>query len=438
MSHAHPASGHASDSHAHGAHGNPPVRVNPAAVTFPPGAGRGLSALLLLIGAGAIVATVIGGLALPKEVGIKHAVSSYHVGFIFALGLSLGSLGMVMILNQFNAGWTATLRRQLENAARLIPVCAVLGLPILAIELAYDGVMFKWMSNELLKTDHLLQHKSGYLNEPFFVARAILYFLIWSVLGTLLYNYSRKQDDTGDRNLSAKARFISSFGLVLFALSTAFAGFDWLMSADFHWFSTMWGVYFFAGNQVACIALLILVAVFLRRAGKLEGMVTSEHFHDLGKLLLAFTVFWAYIGFSQYFLIWYSNIPEETAWFVLRNSHGWQNAAWLLCVGHFIVPFLILLWRAPKRTPLVLGAVAAWILLMHAVDIFFIVRPNLTLTVPAYETSTGLQNWWIDLTGFVGPVALFLGLLVRQIVANPLIPMKDPRLAEALEHKNYV
>lgn len=432
-----PSHGEAAAYHDTGTHGAPRLRINPEAVTFAPGTGRVLIGGLWFLGALALVVTIVLGLGGNKD-ALKHALAAYHVGFIYALGLSLGSLGLVMILHQFNAGWSATVRRQLENFASLIPVCALLGMPVLVVELLYDGLLFKWMQDAIRAEDALAAHKAPYLNEPFFVARAVIYFGIWSALAITLHRLSRKQDQTGDRMLTARARFISSFGLLLFALTTAFAGFDWLMSQDFHWFSTMWGVYFFAGNQVAAVALLVLTAIILRRRGKLEGMVTSEHFHDMGKLLLAFTVFWAYIGFSQYFLIWYSNIPEETAWFVLRNSHGWKNVAIFLTVGHFVIPFLLLLWRGTKRIPMLIGAVAAWLLFMHAVDIFFIVRPNLTMMAPTYAASTGLEHWWIDVVGFVGPVAIFLGFVVRAVVSAPLIPVNDPRLPEALEHKNYV
>jgi len=435
MSHAHSA---AIPHDLQGGYPIPPASVDRAKVTFAPGAGRALSAGLLLVGALGLVLTVILAFGGSKD-ALKHAVAAYHVGFMYALGLSLGSLGLVMILHQFNAGWTATVRRQLENVASLMPVVAVLGLPVLAVELMHDGLLFKWMNDSVRAGDHILQHKAGYLNEPFFIVRAVLYFGVWSFLAVRLNGFSRTQDETGDRWLTARARFMSAYGLPLFALTTAFAGFDWLMSQDFHWFSTMWGVYFFAGNNVAATALLIVTLMCLRRAGKLQGMVTAEHDHDLGKMLLAFTVFWAYIGFSQYFLIWYSNIPEESAWFVHRNTNGWQNVALLLVVGHFALPFLVLLWRASKRVPLILGTMAVWLLAMHAVDLFFIVRPGLALIAPeTYGGSTGLERWWFDAAGFAGPVALFLGLVVRKVVSAPLIPLNDPRLSEALEHKNYV
>lgn len=432
-------------SHASTAHGSihdvggaipiPPVTIPAEKATFPAGALKMLPAGLWLLGVLGIIITVIGA----GSVGKEHALAAYHVGFLYALGLSLGSLGLVMIFHQFNAGWAATVRRPLENVAGLMPVVAVLGLPVVIVELLVTkGALFTWLKPGVTQTDVLAAHKSGFLNVGFFLVRAVAYFAIWIYLGTTLFRLSRKQDDTGDRALTARARFISSFGLLLFALTTAFAGFDWVMSMQYHWFSTMWGVYFFAGNNVAATCFLVVTLVLIRRAGKLEGMVTREHFHDLGKLVLAFTVFWAYIAFCQYFLIWYSNIPEETAWYMLRKSHGWERLFQLLCIGHFLAPFPLLLFRGTKRSMLLIGLIAAWLLLMHAADLFFMVRPVLSETVEAYHHGTGLQHWWLDLFGILGPVCLFLGAVAKRTLSTPLVPLRDPRLAEALEHKNYV
>jgi hypothetical protein len=411
------------------------VTIPAEQATIPGGALKILPTALFFLGAVCIVFTVIGA----GSVGAAHALASYHVGFLYALSLALGSLGLVMIFNQFNAGWAATVRRQLENVAGLMPVVAILGAPVLIAELGWTrGALFGWLKPGITQTDVLAQTKQPFLNPWTFVVASIVYFGIWSFLGVSLYRISRKQDETGDRELTAKARWISSFGLLLYALTTAFAAFHWIMSMQFHWFSTMWGVYFFAGNILSGTCLLVVTLALVRRAGALKGMVTAEHFHDLGKLVLAFTVFWAYIAFCQYFLIWYSNIPEETAWYILRKQHGWENLFYLLCLGHFLAPFLVLLFRGVKRNMLLIGSVAAWLLVMHAADLFFMVRPVLTETVEAYHGSTGMRYWWLDLFGILGPVCLFLGAVAKRAVSTPLVPLRDPRLAEALEHKNYV
>jgi hypothetical protein len=400
-------------------------------VTLRPGAYGGLSILLILAGLAAIAVTVLGAFS-TGEYGNKHGLVSYHAGFLYALSIAIGALGLSMIFQQFNAGWAGPVRRQAENIASLFWVPAVLFVPVLVLEVfVFQGKMFKWLSADVVAADVLAQHKQGYLNAAFWAVRAALYFTIWIVLGRLLYRLSRRQDETGDKWLTARARRLSSVGLLIFALSTAFASFDWLMSMDFHWFSTMFGVYFFAGSMVAAIALITLVLSVLKLAGKLGPAFTVEHQHDLGKLLFAFTVFWAYITFCQYFLIWYSNIPEETGFYDIRSRGGWQNVGTALVFGHFLIPFLLMLVRNVKRSPKAMIFVSLWMLVMHAVDLFYIVRPM------AAQPELG-KNLWLDVFGILGPVLLFVGIIVRRVASAPLIPLKDPRLHEVLEHKNYV
>jgi hypothetical protein len=278
--------------------------------------------------------------------------------------------------------------------------------------------------------DELLNHKRAFLNIPVFVGSVVFYGLVWFYLSRRLNTLSRTQDQTGDRWLTNKAKFTSAWGLLAFGLTCAFASFHLVKALDYHWFSTMFGVYFFAGNMISSLALMALLFALIRGSGKLEGLVTSEHFHDLGKLMLGFTVFWAYIAFSQYFLIWYANLPEETGWFRIRSVHGWETFGTILMFGHFIAPFLVLLFRGTKRSPFLLATVAIWLIAMHAIDVFWQIRPIV------YPDKMGLS--WVDLAGLLGPLALFFGLLLKKVGQGPLIPIKDPRLTEALEHKNYV
>lgn len=401
------------------------------AVDFPESGAQRISAAMFFVGAVAFVATFIAGFAIGGY-GLRHALASYLVGFSFALTLALGSLGWVMIFQQTNAGWSAAIRRFFENAASLIPGVLVLFLPILLSVFFARGALYSWMDPEYVAGDVIYDHKAPYLNVGFFVFRSLLYFAVWVWLAGSIYRWSVEQDRTGDRWLTARMRRRSSYGLILLALTAAFAAFDWLMSLDFHWFSTIFGVYIFAGSLLSSMAMLVLLVVFLQRSGRLRGVVTEEHFHDVGKLIFAFTVFWAYIAFSQYFLIWYSNIPEETAWYLHRKSHGWEGVGQLLIWGHFVVPFFFLLWRRIKRNPAMLAVLAVWILFIHAVDLFYLVRPAV------YKDTMGMQYFWLDLLGFAAPVCIFLGLLVRRLAQSPLVPIKDPRLHESLHHKNYV
>jgi hypothetical protein len=433
--HSHGAHAHDPHVHAHAHHGHGHVGVDPELLKPPPLLNRA-SAVLLLIGAVGIIFTLISGAA-GAGAGAKHALISYHMGVMYALGLALGSLGFVMIAHQTNAGWSATVRRQFENIASCIIWVCVLLAPVILLEvLFYQGKMFKWMNPALTDPasptfDVLANHKKPFLNPLFFTFRFVLYFGVWIILSTILYRNSRRQDQTGDTGLTKHSRFISSFGLMLFALTAAFAAFDYLMSLDFHFFSTMWGVYFFAGSILSAVALVTGTLCVLKLSGKLGAAFTQEHLHDLSKLIFAFSVFWAYVTFSQYFLIWYSNIPEETAWFWVRKQHNWEYVGIALSLGQFIVPFLILLFRPVKRSYKAMAFICVWVMAFHALDIYYIVRPILK------DVSLG-QNPWVDVAGILGPLCIFLGLAARKAASGPLIPLRDPRLSEALHHRNYV
>jgi hypothetical protein len=351
------------------------------------------------------------------------------------LALALGCLFWVMVFHLTQAGWSATIRRQFENVVILLPAAAAMVLPVLIIEILQNGHLFAWMSKPAQSEDLLLQEKSAYLNPWFFTLRSIVYVMLWAYLAWRLWRYSKEQDATGDKWLTNRARFTSAWGMPLFALSTAFAAFDWLMSMDYRFFSTMWGVYYFAGAAFSSIPLVVLILARLKAAGKLRGLVSEEHFHDLAKLMFAFTVFWAYIGFGQYFLIWYANIPEETSFFVARKTGGWEGLSWFLVIGHFALPFYILLWRFVRRSIPLLSVMALWAIAMELVDMYWIVRPMVYAT-EADKVQIG--RLWLDIVGALGPLCLFLGLIVWKVRSGPLVPIRDPRLSEGVEHRNYV
>jgi hypothetical protein len=427
---------HGHDHHGHHGHGH--FDLSPANTTAP-GFGKGAMVLCFALGLAGLGANI----AYPFVTGgddqaklIKHAFYSYHVGMILVLMMMLGCMGLTLITRAVQAGWSTTLRRQCENVVSLMPLFLLLVLPTVLA----GSYMFKWQDPAIIASDPVLHEKIGFLNKPFFIARLALYAIVWCVLAAKLFGYSRKQDDTGDTTLTNKAQTLSAWGLLAYALTTAFASFDLVKALDFHWFSTMFGVYFFAGCIVSGISLTVLMLTALRTSGKLRGLVTAEHYHDLGKLLFGLNIFWTYVAFSQYFLYWYADIPEETAWFIARMNNGWQNFFWVLVFGHFIAPFLILIFRGVKRSTFGLSFLASWLLLMTLVDAFWLIRPVVFMTS---ETGAGLVPGkigfaWVDIAGIVGPVALFVGVLIFKIGRSPLIPMRDPRLNEALEHKNYV
>jgi hypothetical protein len=414
-----------------------PIDLTEANTHPGPGFANGLKILLLVIGVVCLGAT----LAFPfittgYEKAAKHAWSAYHVGAMSAISIMLGGLVLTMIFRLVQAGWSTTIRRQTENIASLLPLSVVFVLPYL-----FAGEkLWKWMSSDpAIQGDYLLQKKSPYLNAEFMAVRIVAYLAIWSYLGWRMYSLSRKQDESGDINLTLKAQRESTWGTLAFALTSTFAAFDLVMSMDFHWFSTMFGVYFFAGSILSAICLTVLMLALIRSTGKMNKLVTSEHLHDLGKLLKGFTIFWAYIAFSQYFLIWYANIPEETAWVLARRSGGFDYIFLLMCFGHFMFPFIILLFRGVKKNWTLLAFFALWQIAMHIMDMFWQIRPNVNLGFGedgVVYSKVGFH--WVDITGAIGPVALMLGLLVWRMGKGPFIPLRDPRLHEALNHKNYV
>jgi hypothetical protein len=404
-----------------------------ASNTMPaPGAGSMASLALLALGVVGLGATVAAGLR-PEL--LKQALAAYHIGVMSCLAMCLGCLFWVMAFHLTQAGWSVTVRRQFENVMALLPVVAGMALITVAVEMWTGGHLFAWMRSEVQANDVLFQRKAAYFNTWFFWGRAIFYLCAWSYLSYRLRWLSVEQDRTGDKWLSNQARFTSSWGMVVFALTSTFASFDWLMSMDYRYFSTMWGVYFFAGAAFSSIPLVVLVLAGLRAGGKLRGLATDEHVHDLAKLMFGFTVFWAYIGFGQYFLTWYANIPEETAYFLFRKGPGWKYLSMFLVIGHFALPFYCLLWRFVRRNLVLLSFFAVWAIFCQVMDMTWIVRPM----VYALDADTlRLDRLWIDVAGIVGVMGVFGGLLIRRVNSGPLLPTRDPRLSEDLHHRNYV
>jgi hypothetical protein len=422
------------------------MSMGPDNIGAPAGAGAWSMALLVIGGIGLAITAAAGfGMGFAR-----HALAVYHIGVMAALAICLGSLFWVMVFHLTGAGWSVTLRRQFENLMSLTPIVAAMAVVTLVIEMFSGGMLFAWMRPEN-RADILLAHKSAYLNPMFFMIRAAIYVLAWSYLSWRLTRYSTEQDRTADRWLTNRARFTSSWGMLVFALTVAFAAFDWLMSMDYRFFSTMWGVYFFAGAIYSAIPAVVLMLAWLKRRQRLTGLVTEEHAHDLGKLMFGFTVFWAYIAFGQYFLIWYANIPEETQFYIVRKWGAWRNLSILLVVGHFILPFYIMLWLFVRRTWKMLALMAVWAIFMEVVDMYWIIRPfvygdllgqyldevtrGVTPTVDPIRLPSML---WLDIAGVVGPLGLLFGLYFRRMAAGPLIPINDPRLPEAIHHRNYV
>jgi hypothetical protein len=373
-----------------------------------------VGAVLLAV---SVVLALVGG-------GAKRLAFAYLTSYAWALSLALGALFFVLLQHLTRAGWSVVVRRLAEGVAGTLPYWAAGAVPVLASM----SLLYHWTHPDAVAADVLLQAKAPYLNVPFFIVRLAVYFAVWIWLVRFFAGRSRHQDESGDPAVSLLLQRRSAPAMIGFALTATFASFDLLMSLDPHWFSTIFGVYFFAGSIVGFVALLTVLALLLQRSGLLRRVITVEHYHDLGKLLFAFTVFWAYIAFSQYMLYWYAAIPEETGWLVRRQSHGWGVVGLVLLAGHFLLPFLVLLSRTPKRTPRLLGVVAVWMLLVHWVDLYWLAMPEASpeRAVPQL----------VDLTVFAGVAALGVAFVVLSLRKGSLVPERDPRLAESLGFEN--
>jgi hypothetical protein len=375
---------------------------------------------------GAVVA--VAGLGLAVALGRGEPMflwRAWLLAALFALSIALGALFFVLIHHATQAGWSVSVRRLAENTTATLPLVGLLFVPLL-LQL---HALFPWSDANLVAHDPLLAHKHPLLNAPFFVARTVLYFAVWSGLALWFGAQSRRQDATGEHEITRRLRRASAPSLILFALTVTFFSFDWLMALDSHWYSTIFGVYFFSGCLVAGFAFLAIVAIAQLRSGLLTGAVNIEHLHELSKLLFAFGVaFWAYIGFSQYFLIWYGNLPEETSFFTPRLQGSWLAVSASLAVGHFALPFCFLMPRTVKRHPMALLAASLWMLVMQVVDLYWLVMPGLRPASAAPRL--------VDLLALVGASGAFLAAFGWASRRQALVPLRDPRLHEALVFEN--
>ncbi len=392
-----------------------------------------------LVQGGVVIGLVGIGLALllsmaAEENGLAYFFHSYLLNFMFFLSIALGALFFVATQHLAAAGWSVTIRRIAEFMAWLLPWMLILFLPVLLSVLFGNSDLYHWNDTSVMDPEsdnynQLLAKKQAYLNSGFFGVRAVIYFGIWFLLARYLISKSIEQDETGNPELTNKMQRFSAPTLVLFALTTSFAAFDWLMALDAEWFSTIFGVYYFAGCALSFFATAILVGVALQSTGRLTNSITIEHYHDMGKFLFGFIVFWAYIAFCQYMLIWYANMPEETQWFLVRQTNGWEWVSLTLLFGHFVIPFFYLMSRHIKRNKLTLCIGAVYVLVVHWIDLYWLVMPSL---MPEF----GLGGLLIDLACLVGLGGLCVAGFAYVAGERSLIPVGDPRLGECLAFKN--
>jgi hypothetical protein len=377
----------------------------------------GVQRRAVLVGGIGAAVCVIGGLLSPEQF-----FRSYLVAYVFWIGIALGCMALVMLQHLTGGAWGLVIRRLLEAGTGTLPWMALLFLP-LAVGLRH---VFVWARPEVVAADPILLHKSPYLNVPFFLARAALYFAIWCSWSYLLNRLSVEQDRTGDARITRKLQLLSGPGIVLYVLTMTFASVDWVMSLEPHWFSTIFGVLLVAGQTLGAFALAITALILLARYNPLQEAVSGNHLHDLGKLMLAFVMVWAYFSFSQFLIIWSGNLPEEIPWYLRRMTGGWQWVALSLIVFHFALPFVLLLSRSLKRSRTLLIRVAALVFAMRLLDTFW-------MTIPAFHEGA-LRLHWMDLATTISLGGIFMALCVRRLKQSPLLPVRDPYLKEALSH----
>ncbi|MFM2197857.1 MAG: hypothetical protein RLZZ505_1289 [Verrucomicrobiota bacterium] len=380
---------------------------------------------------------------------------SWVFAFYFFLTLSIGGVFWTLLHNVSNSGWGTSVRRTFENLGSTFPWIFLFGIPLLFPQV--NQHLYEWMNihrdtpdgqtvkEHLHHVDHLLYNKHWFMNMPFWFGRFIFYGVGLSAVIWFLRKLSTAQDTDPHPGTARllKARYHSTYPLIIFALTITFTGFDFAMGLDYKWFSTMWGVYLFAGCALNSMAVIVLVCTFLKSRGHLKHVTGPEHFHIMGKLMLAFTMFWAYIAFSQFFLIWYANITEETSYFLIRNTDGWNTGMIFLVFGHFVVPFVVLLQAWLKKNPKYLSIVAVYTLCMHALDHYLIVIPergvslgNIKPDVFGAISPSIPGAFWGDILAFVTIGAAFLFVLLRALGQHSLYPNRDPRILESANISN--
>lgn len=382
----------------------------------------GLGIVLLVLGAILTAAVYfLGG-----SNGTRRILFSLLLNFSFFTSIALGALCWVTLHHLTHAGWSVVVRRFGEAIGASIALLAFGG----AALLLFLPEIYHWADSQVILSDRLIQAKVSYLNETFFIIRYIAYFAIWIFISRYFLGKSRKQDASGDPALTLGMERFSPMAMILLALSISFFSFDLIMSLDAHWFSTIFGVYFFSGAMVAFFSVLALVAVGARWSTGLNETITVEHLHDIGKLMLTFIVFWAYIAFSQYLLIWYGNLPEETVWLYRRQAGQWMTLTYVLLIGHFIIPFFGLMSRWPKRRGGFLAAWAVYILVMHYLDLYWLIMPEFM------HGSTTLGFALSDATLFLLMAGVFLVGVALPLRKTAAVPQRDPRLDESLSFEN--
>ncbi len=353
--------------------------------------------------------------------GVDRFFQAYLVAYTFWMGVIMGAMALLMVQHLSGGVWGIILRRPFEAAVRTLPIMTVLFIPIVF------GMhsLYEWARPEAAN-DAGIQAKALYLNTPFFLVRQAIYFALWNAIGFLLTKWSAEHDRTGDPALLDKLSRLSGAGLLIYGLTMTFAAVDWTMSVNPHWFSTIWGMLYVGGQGLSAFAFGICVLVMLAQTAPMNKVLTNNHFHDLGKLLFAFLMLWAYLSFSQFLIIWSANLPEEIPHYLNRWENTWKFLSIFIVVGHFMVPYALLLSRDIKRNYGKLRLIATWLLGARVAEYFWHVAPELHK-----------DGFTLSLLDVALPLALggiFISLFVSQLGGRSLLPVNDPALDKALHH----
>lgn len=382
----------------------------------------------IALGAGGLFLVLMGiGFYFDTE----QALRSWLLGFIFWGGLTFGSIGIVMLQYLTGGAWGVVIRRVVEAAMRTLPLVVVLFLPLLF------GVTYLYEWTHLPPDDYTVIHRGWYQTTQSWILRSVIYFAVFAIIAYLLNKWSVAQDKSADHTEAAKwlgtATAFSGPTMVIYVLAITFATVDWVMVLDPHWFSTIWGLLFVAGWALSTFSFSVIVLAYMSDKAPMNRVIGKRHFHDLGKLMLALTMVWAYFNFSQFLIIWSGNIPEETGWYLTRMKGGWGWIGVLLIVFHFAFPFLILLQQDFKRKAKLLASMAAFILVMRLVDMFYLIGPSPRIDAHGMAKGAFVVSWM----DFVAPIAIggiWIWFFLGQLRKRPIVPVMDPFLENAIDH----
>lgn len=369
-------------------------------------------AILLVLGAVLLI--------LSFATDYKRAMFDYLWIYMFLVSLGIGSLGLVALEYVVGASWSTPFRRILEFTASLTPLLIVLVIPL------FFGLsdLFEWTHADVVAADPMLKSKEPYLNVQFFTIRTAVFLLIWLAFYYFIVRNSAKQDTTRDPALTKRNIKISVPFMPVFVISLTVAAIDWIMSLEPHWYSTIFGLYYFAGTVIAALSVNTYISVKLKEGGYLIADIRDENYYSFGTLIFAFIVFWAYIGFSQYLLIWYADIPEETFWFIARWNGSWKYVSLALVFMHFVFPFLILVSRGAKTNLKLLKIMAIWMLAAHALDLYWLIMPT--------YSRDGANFSWNELSFPLFITGLVMVVFKIRAGKKNLIPVGDPKMEDGL------